>query len=80
MPQVSLYMQQETLDTLREEAQRAQTSVSKFVSQLVDGRASQCGWPANYWESVYGCLKDSSFQIPSELDDSLDGSLPSFSA
>lgn len=80
MPQVSLYMQQRTLDTLRDEAQKADVSVSKFVSQLVSERSAQSGWPAGYWEGVYGCLQDESFQVPEELDIALDGDIPSFSA
>ena len=80
MPQVSLYMQQGTLEALRDEAQKAQVSVSKFVSHLVNDHAAGGQWPAGYWNNVYGCLQDDTFHVPAELDASLDGELPIFPA
>ena len=78
MAQLSLYLRDETMRSLRADAKKAKTSVSKYVAGLVEQQGSQNGWPKGYWDSIYGALDDPSFVIPSELDSSLDGSIPSF--
>lgn len=78
MPQLSLYLNDETMRLLRSDVKNEQTSISKYVSQLITRNASS-SWPQGYWTEVYGCLDDDSFTVPNELDAALDGALPSFS-
>lgn len=78
MPQLSLYLNDETMRLLRSDVKNEQTSISKYVSQLINRNASN-SWPQGYWTEVYGCLDDDSFTVPDELDAALDGALPSFS-
>lgn len=77
MPQLSLYIDSEALDLLREDAKRSNTSMSKYVTRLIKSKPGSA-WPDGYWESVYGALTDDSFVVPEELDPALDGSLPDF--
>lgn len=77
MPQLSLYVDSEALDLLREDAKKSNTSMSKYVTRLIKSR-SDSAWPDGYWESVYGSLADETFVIPDELDPALDGPLPDF--
>ena len=77
MPQLSLYLNDSAMKQLRTDVERSKSSVSKYISNLIVNR-SATAWPDNYWEDVYGCLDDPSFVVPPELEDSLDGSLPSF--
>ena len=58
MPQLSLYVNDATMGTLRASAQNAGMSMSKYASNLIRERADHGGWPAGYWENVYGCLGD----------------------
>lgn len=78
MPQVSLYLNDKALDYLHAEAKKEERSLSSFVSKLIIERAERASWPRGYWDEVYGCLEDSSFQVPPEIDASADGPLPSF--
>lgn len=77
MPQLSLYMDEPTMCVLRERSACEGVSLSKFVGNLIRKDASGDKWPQGYW-SVYGALNDDSFTVPNELDERLDGSLPSF--
>ncbi len=78
MPQLSLYLNDKTMELLRSDVEKEQISISKYVSRLISRNASS-SWPEGYWNNVYGCLKDDSFTVPEEIDSALDGSLPSFS-
>lgn len=78
MAQLSLYLTDPILQRLRDDAKRSDTSISKYVSTLIENSGSQGSWPDGYWESVYGALSDPSFEVPGELDPSLDGPMPSF--
>lgn len=80
MAQLSLYLTDATMMRLRADAEQAGSSLSKYVSGLVEHPSAQAGWPEGYWTSVYGALADPSFVVPAELDPSLDGVLPSFSS
>ena len=77
MPQLSLYVDTEALDLLREDAKRSNLSMSKYVAQLIKSK-SDSAWPDGYWESVYGVLADDTFVLPEDLDPALDGPLPDF--
>ena len=73
MPQLSLYLDDATMETLRTSALGEGVSMSKYAANLIRNRAQFGGWPAGYWESVYGCLDDDTFVIDdTALDAALD--------
>lgn len=78
MPQLSLYLNESAMDGLRESAQKANQSLSRYVADLVMEKQRGGGWPTGYWEDVYGALADDSFVVPPELAAALDGPLPQF--
>lgn len=58
MPQLSLYMNDETMAALRQCAAIEGVSLSNYAATLIRQAADGSAWPAGYWESVYGCLPD----------------------
>ena len=76
MPQLSLYIDDATMNTLQASARAEGVSMSRYAAGLIQERDRQGGWPRGYWESVYGCLSDdfgmsvSSDDLSPELDDS----------
>lgn len=78
MPQLSLYVDDATMETLRTSASVANVSMSKYASNLIRERAQYGGWPQGYWEQVYGCLADDlglvapDDDLKPELDDDCD--------
>lgn len=72
MPQLSLYLDEPTMNLLRTRSSRAHQSMSKFVTGLIRDSDRAHGWPEGYWEEVYGCLKDPTFVVPDEVDVPLD--------
>ncbi len=76
MPQLSLYLDESTMDVLRNAAKQEGTSLSRYARRLIQDRASLT-WPAGFWDT-YGSLKDDSFVVPEDLDLSFDGELVSF--
>lgn len=66
MPQLSLYLDESSMSSLRERALREDVSISKFVGNLVRNESST-GWPAGFWD-LYGAADDDSFAVPPELD------------
>ena len=78
MAQLSLYLPESTMVRLRTDAEKARTSVSRYVATLINREDASAGWPEGYWESVYGALTDPTFVVPPELDPSLDDPVPSF--
>lgn len=75
MPQLSLYLDDATMEALRNDAGNAQVSLSQYARQLIQNRADSA-WPASFW-TTYGALSDPSFVEQPELDASLD-EIPSF--
>ena len=73
MPQLSLYLDDSTMEALRACSQREGVSLSKYVGQLIKDHAVP-GWPMGFWDT-YGALNDDSFVVPEELDAALDGVL-----
>ena len=43
--------------------------MSRYVTGLIRESGEGRGWPAGYWDNVYGCLKDPSFVVPEEEGD-----------
>ena len=60
MPQTSLYMDDATMELVRAESARRGVSLSRFIAGAVSNYANHIagGWPAGYWENVYGCLSN----------------------
>ena len=80
MPQLSLYLDDDTMETLRAAARGEGVSMSKYASGLIRERARFGGWPQGYWEDVYGCLHDDTFTVDGEvLDATLDDACDWFS-
>lgn len=76
MPQVSLYVDDETMKELRSEAKSEGVSLSKYVALRLrsGGRCNtSSGLPSGYFDSLYGCLSDDdSFVRPAQIDSALD--------
>ena len=73
MAQLSLYLDETEMKTLRKDAKREGVSLSRYAARLVRENSGRNRWPAGYWENVYGSLNDDSFVISHEgLDSSLD--------
>ena len=76
MPQLSLYMDEYTMEALRLGARGEGVSLSKYAANLIRDRAQYGGWPQGYWESVYGSLEEdldvNDDDLPSSLDDACD--------
>lgn len=73
MPQLSLYLDGETMESLRDGAGRERVSLSQYARCLIQNQA-ESAWPAGFWET-YGALDDPTFVEPLELDVSLDDSI-----
>jgi hypothetical protein len=65
MPQVSLYVDEETLQYLENGAREVGCSLSRYVVDAVK-KQGLAGWPADY-EKLFGCLGDADFPSPEEL-------------
>ena len=74
MPQLSLYMNDATMSTLRRCASAQGVSLSSYAASLIRQAANGDGWPTGYWEGVYGCLDDDFSVDDSDLNPSLDDS------
>jgi hypothetical protein len=67
MPQISLYVDKETMRKITSSARREKKSVSSWVRERVV-RESRSQWPEGYFERVFGFLKDSDLEVPPPLD------------
>lgn len=73
MSQLSLYIDDSAMETLRSAAKGEGVSMSRYASDLIKNQSRFGGWPTGYWEAVYGCLTDDTFAVDdSALDSSLD--------
>lgn len=63
MPQLSLYITDENLETLRSRSRQEGMSMSKYANRLIEQDASNAGWPRGFWE-LYGAIDDDSFVVP----------------
>ena len=80
MPQLSLYIDDQTMETLRISACGEGVSMSKYAATLIRNRALYGGWPQGYWESVYGCLDEPLTCDDDILDSALDDACDWFGA
>lgn len=67
MPQLSLYLDDETMNDLRTNAQRENISLSKYVAGLLkDSKCSQ-NWIEEWLNEVYGCIpNDYEWELPED--------------
>lgn len=70
MPQISLYIDEETLEKLKAAAEREHTSISKWVARRIRSHVEP-EYPVGY-EALFGAIKDTSFAEPKEIDAALD--------
>jgi len=70
MPQLSLYIDEDTLQKIELRAKMQKTSISKYVTGMMKEHFSK-GWPDGF-ESVFGSVTDESFTKPEQTDFSLD--------
>ncbi len=71
MPQLSLYLDDPTMEMLRTRARHQGISLSRYASQLIKQEEASGGWPEGYWDRAYGCLPDFP-DISDPLDQALD--------
>lgn len=72
MPQLSLYLDDDLMDKLRDGASRAHLSLSKYAARCIDSETASALWPQGFWD-LYGSVDDGSFRVPDELGFELDG-------
>lgn len=65
MPQLSLYLDESTMEALRQDAARAGTSLSKYVANVLHEHAESSRWPDGFFD-LYGsfddgCIEDECF-------------------
>lgn len=72
MPQLSLYLDDSSMELLRERAADSCQSLSKYVANLIRCDEVNPEWPLGYWEDVYGSLNDPAFEVPDEIEVPLD--------
>ncbi|MDR1712680.1 MAG: antitoxin [Coriobacteriales bacterium] len=63
MPQLSLYLDAQTMKLVEKNAKLEQSSLSKYVASLIKDRNAQ-HWPSGFWD-LYGSIDDDSFVAPS---------------
>ncbi len=62
MPQISLYIDQETLDKIENAAKREHLSISKWVAEQIRSRV-QPTYPTAF-ENLFGSVEDETFKRP----------------
>ena len=76
MPQLSLYLDASTMESLRCASDREGVSLSKYAGRLIRDHSASA-WPIGFWDT-YGALQDDSFVVSPELDYSLDAPRKNF--
>jgi hypothetical protein len=62
MPQISLYIDKETLKKVEKAANAEKTSISKWVGKQLK-KSLQTNYPEDF-QSLYGSIRDDSFTVP----------------
>lgn len=76
MPQISLYIDEETMQQVEKAAKGEQLSISKWVGKQLK-KSLKANYPADF-ENLYGSIKDESFTEPERLPAEADVSRKSF--
>lgn len=66
MPQISLYIDEKTLQKVESAAKRQHLSISKWVAEQIRAKVDPI-YPVDF-ESLYGSIDDDTFVAPSELN------------
>ncbi len=66
MPQISLYIDKNTLASVEKAAKNDKLSISKWVARKIR-KALHSEWPSNYF-NLFGSIKDDSFVEPEKLN------------
>lgn len=73
MPQVSLYLDDETMEVVRAGAKAEGVSLSKHVCNIIHGMRPRCdtpsGLPEGLLDRLYGSIDDDTFVRPPQLED-----------
>jgi hypothetical protein len=64
MPQLSLYLKEDTMRLVAGQAKKKKISLSRYVADILDTQSAQT-WPASLWES-FGAISDESFVVPED--------------
>jgi hypothetical protein len=62
MPQISLYIDKETLQKIEKAADAEKTSISKWVGRQLK-KSLQSSYPEDF-QNLYGSIRDDSFTVP----------------
>jgi hypothetical protein len=62
MPQISLYVDKETLSRIERAAQNENISISRWVGEHIR-KAMQDDYPADYF-NLFGSIRDETFAVP----------------
>ena len=65
MPQLSLYIDDDTLRKIELGAKINETSISKFVSSVIKDYFTK-SWPVGF-KNIFGSISDDSFMLPDEI-------------
>ncbi len=65
MPQISLYIDEKTLQRVKDAATRRNTSISRWVAELIRTRVEPV-YPEGY-EELFGSIQDEGFTEPTDL-------------
>ena len=65
MLQVSLYLDQEVLDTAKHNARIERISLSRYVAKALV-KNNEAGWPQGYWD-LFGAMTDATFVRPDDI-------------
>lgn len=76
MPQISLYIDEATLQKVIKAAHQQHISVSKWVAQQIKSRVDPM-YPADF-KNLYGSIQDTTFVYPEQPEFSEDTSRESF--
>lgn len=68
MPQLSLYVSDENLNTLRERSKEAGMSMSRYANRLIEQDAERAGWPRGFWD-LFGAISEP-LVVPDDLSPS----------
>jgi hypothetical protein len=70
MPQISLYVDQATLEKIEKRAKQNKTSISKWVGNNLK-KSLEDDYPEGFFD-LFGSIKDDSFVEPDEIDPKYD--------
>ena len=65
MPQLSLYISDKNLDTLRKRSSELGLSMSRYANRLIEQDGANSGWRTGFWD-LFGAIDDDSFCVPAD--------------